>query len=251
VFPSNGAGAPVVFSLLLNNTGNAKLRNVNVLLGNAQTSLTCTPAVPAATLVHGGSIACTSTRMFSQDEIELGSFELTGYATAADVAGNVAFSPITVTLPNRPALSLTIDNSTCGDPSTTNFAGSTIACNNAVVLANEGDVRVAITAIEGVSGSGTTVVSCDPALASTPPTVLAVDGSITCTISKVTDQADYEASFTALDVIVTGVDANGVNATIDGVPVTASSEKALVQTRTARLSLEHTASPATVTTVGE
>jgi hypothetical protein len=223
------AGDSVEFSWQLNNTGNAKLRNVAIQLADAQAqaNLTCTPAVPAATLGFGESVACTSTRTFSQAEIELGSFQLTGTATAADVTGTIAFDPITVTLPNKPALSLTIDNSTCGNPSPTNFAGSTVTCTDAVVLTNEGNVRVAITAIQGVSG--TTVVSWNRTVTASPATLLAVGEQVTCTISKSTNQADYEASFTALDVSVTGVDANGVNATIDGVPITASSENALVQ----------------------
>jgi hypothetical protein len=178
-------------------------------------------------LNFGAAIECTSTRTFSQDDIEAGSFQLTGAATAADVPGSVTFPPVIVTLPNNPALSLTIDNVTCGDPTPTNFADSTVTCTNAVMLTNDGNVRVSITAIQG--NSGTTVVSCTPAVTASPATVLGVAGSITCTISKVSNQADYEASSTALGVTVTGVTANGVNDTIDGVDITASSEKVLVQ----------------------
>ena len=223
------AADEVVFSLLLNNTGNAKLRSVGITLPDtkAQAKLTCTPAVPATELSFGGSITCTSTRTFTQAEIEQGSFLLTGSASAADVTPAAAFTPINVTLPNWPALSLTIDNSTCDTPvAADNFAGSTITCNDAVVL-NEGNVRVAITGIQGVSG--TAIVTCSPPVSASPATVLEVGGNITCTISKLTSQPDYEASSTALGVTVTGVKANGVNDTIDGMAITASSEKALLQ----------------------
>jgi hypothetical protein len=165
---------------------------------------------------------------------------LNGEATAADVDNPVVFS-ITVTLPNRPALSLTIDNADCGNPTPDNYAGSTITCSNAVLLKNEGNVRVAIGAISG--SSGTTLGSCTPALSGAPAAVLEVNGQVTCTITKATNQADYEAGFTALDVQVTGVDAYGVNNTIDGVDVTAAATASLTKTRTARLSVEHT--PAT------
>jgi hypothetical protein len=203
--------------------------------------------VPATDLAHGGSMSCTSSRTFTQAEIEAGSFALTGTAAAADVANAVAFSPVTVTLPNHPALSLTIDNALCDSPAPNNYAGSTVTCNDAVLLKNDGNVRVAIGTIEGASG--TTVVSCDPEVTASPPTVLAVAGEITCTISKVTNQADYEAGSTALDVQVTGVDAYGVNATIDGVAITAAATASLTKTRTARLSIAHT--PATsLTAVG-
>jgi hypothetical protein len=218
------AADEVMFTLRLNNAGNAKLRNVDIALGDttANTNMTCTPAVPVATLAHGGFIECTSTRAFTQDEIEIGSFVLTGTASATDVT-NLAMSPITVALPNQPALSLTINNAVCGAPATTNFAGSTVTCANAVVLTNEGNVRVAISAIQGVSS--TTVDSCSV----TGPTTLSVDGQITCTISKVTTQADYEASSTALDVKVTNIVANGVNTSINAAEMTASSQKTLEQ----------------------
>jgi hypothetical protein len=210
----------------LNNIGNAKLRNVDITLADttADTNMTCTPPVPASELAHGGFVVCESTRAFTQDEIEIGSFILQGTASAADLT-NLAMPSISVTLPNQPALSLTIDNSFCGPPTSTNFAGSTVTCTDAVVLSNEGNVRVAISAIQGAAG--TTVDSCTPAV--TAPTVLAVGGQITCTISKVTNQADYEASFTALDVVVTNVVANGVNNSINAAEVTASSQKSLVK----------------------
>jgi hypothetical protein len=218
------AADEVTFSLRLNNTSNAKRRNVGITLADAtaNTNMTCTPPVPAATLAHGGFIECTSTRAFTQTEIEAGTFVLTGTASAADNP-NLAVPTITVALPNQPALSLTIDGSKCGAPATTNFAGSTVTCTDAVVLSNEGNVRVGISAIQGVSG--TTVDSCSV----TTPTTLAVDGQVTCTISKVTSQADYEASSTDLDVKVTNIVANGVNTSINAAEITASSQKTLVQ----------------------
>lgn len=227
VFAIACAGDAVLFSLQLDNTGNAQLKNVEISLTGGQTSLSCTPTLPAATLAFGSSILCTSTRTFTQDEIELGSFHLTGTASATGVPA-IAFTPINVTLPNWPALSLTINNSTCDTPtSPENFAGSTITCTDAVVLTNEGNVRVAITGIQGVSG--TAIITCSPPVSASPATVLEVGGNITCTISKLTSQLDYEASSTALGVTVTGVDAYGVNDTIDGVAITASSEKTLLQ----------------------
>jgi hypothetical protein len=230
----------VTFTLRLDNTGNAKLRNVDITLADttADASMLCTPAVPASALAVGDSISCTSTRTFTQGEIEAGSFQLTGSATAADVINSVTSSSITVTLPNSPALSLTISNSACSNPTPDNYASSTIACSDAVLLKNEGNVRVAFGAIQGASG--TTVVSCDPVVTASPPTVLEVNGEVTCTISKATNLADYETGSTALNVQVTGVLANGVNTTIDGVVITAAASAGLTQTRTARLSIVHT-----------
>lgn len=101
-------------------------------------------------------------------------------------------------------------------------AGSSVTCADAVTLGNQGNVRVHV---EGIVGTNGATATCIPTL----PATLEVNGSVTCTLSKVTTQADYENAYTAVGVVVYGVAANGHNHTIDGVNLTAVGVAELLQ----------------------
>lgn len=118
-----GAGVTVGFSFTLNNIGNVNLRNMALLLSDArvQSALACTPTLPAAWPVSSVT-TCTSTYTFTQDDMEVGNFVLSGNAIAADLTANATLTAITLAVPNTPELQLTLDNSTCAAPSP-NFAG--------------------------------------------------------------------------------------------------------------------------------
>ena len=75
-------GAPVEFSLLLENSGNITLTSVNIIDANA-TIGNCSPALPVATLAPGARVACVATHLATQADLDAGSVINVADASAA------------------------------------------------------------------------------------------------------------------------------------------------------------------------
>jgi hypothetical protein len=114
-------------------------------------------------------------------------------------------------------------------------AANPVVCGNALTLTNTGNVRIDVTSIAGPAG--VTVTSCTPAIptAEAPLTLSQAGGSspsIVCSLSVVSNQADYEASSINFTASATGVTAKGRTAAITGVTagsITANGDKVLVR----------------------
>lgn len=116
------------------------------------------------------------------------------------------------------------------------FAGNTVTCTDAVVLENTGNVEVNVGSIAGTSG--TDVVACDATVPTAgSPLLVRVGQVVTCTVSKMTSQADFDASSISLSVTVDEVVAKGRNNSIDNQAITRTLTKALTQERTIRVEL--------------
>jgi hypothetical protein len=108
-------------------------------------------------------------------------------------------------------------------------AANPVVCNNALTLTNTGNVRIDVTEILGDTAD-ITVSGC------TGPFVLDQAGgaasSVTCSLSVVTTQPDYEAGTIAFSATASGVVAKGTNAVITNVTtaaISAQGSKALVK----------------------
>lgn len=112
---------------MINNTGNAQLRNVELVLSDSkvQGNLSCVPPLSAGPVPFAGVVTCQSTYTFTQDEIEAGDLLLSGHAAAAALGTDATLDSITVAVPNYAELLLTLDNATCIAPTAgpDNFAG--------------------------------------------------------------------------------------------------------------------------------
>lgn len=107
-------------------------------------------------------------------------------------------------------------------------AANPVVCNNALTLTNTGNVRVDVASIAGaaeVTVSGCTGPFLLDQAGGTAPTV-------TCSLSVVTAQPDFEAATIAFEATASGVVAKGTNAVIAGVTseaISAQGAQALVK----------------------
>lgn len=118
------AGDMVSFSLTLNNSGNVKLRslqvkNADVLLGARSAPFTCT--VDSDTWSTGGNLTvgqqltCNSSFEVDQATVEIGELSPSVLITA----DNMAQQPVTlstITFVNTPSLDVTVDPNSCATP---------------------------------------------------------------------------------------------------------------------------------------
>jgi hypothetical protein len=136
----------VLYTVTLQNTGNSRLRGVNVNpvlaldngtavsgLGNWDCSL---PAV----IDFGASLVCAASFNFAISDIEAGNMYFAGTAAATSVTDvPITVDAPNVTVTNAPALTFRVDAAVCDAPDPTNFAGSMVTCTSAVELTNTGE----------------------------------------------------------------------------------------------------------------
>lgn len=137
------AGPSVTQTVLIHNTGNVRLRDVNIttMLSTAQgaqaaalTAYSChldgggsALSIPAA-VPRGSSLSCLATYSFSNVEhIEAGDLRFDTLVAAADVPP--ILSNMTVAVPSVPKFNMSLDAQACADalPVPDNFAGESAA----------------------------------------------------------------------------------------------------------------------------
>ncbi len=188
------------FSFLVTNTGNVTLTSVSVsdpLSGLS--SVTC----PVTTLAPTGSTTCSATRTITQADVNAGSIINTASASGAPPSGAAITSnnsstttPInqTKSISLVKSVAVTTDTSptgaSLGDVQTFSFA-----------VTNMGNVT--LTAI-GVSDplAGLSSITC-------PLTVLAPDGSTTCTATRLITQSDVNAGSISNTATASGTPPSG------------------------------------------
>jgi len=229
------AGDQIVYSFAVTNTGNVTLSNVTVAdpapgLGG----IVC----PPGQLAPGASFTCTSrTFTIRQVDMDAGSFTNTATATGLPPIGAAVTDQdsTTTVLPATPALTLVKTAS----PTTVAVAGQTVTYSFAVTNTGNvtlGSLRIAETAF---SGSGAhPVVTC-------PATTLAPGAGTTCTGTYQVTQVDIDAG-----QVSNQATANAAPPT--GAEIASTPDDALVTVNQApALTLVKTASPTTVTSVGQ
>jgi hypothetical protein len=128
------AGTSVAYTFSVTNTGNLKLRGLQLLVpafaGNSSdSSISCTytatnTAWPAdSDLAAGATLSCAGSFSFDQDAIDAGDRSLAVTATAANLAAAATAPLPNIAVPNNPALSVSINAGSCQAP---NNAGEVV-----------------------------------------------------------------------------------------------------------------------------
>ena len=232
------AGDNVTYTVVVRNTGNVSATNLAItdpLLG--ADGLACEP-VDTSRLAPQSDITCTGTRAVSQAEFDSGSLTNTATVNATGPDGATAIPPVsdtaTVTATRTPALTL------AKSVTPTQANADTGTLNYTFDVFNSGNVTVDnVQLTDPLPGLG--ALSCIPALGSS----LAPGASLQCLASKPLTQSDIDA----------GSVLNLATATGDGpagTTVRDATDDALVTiAQQPGISLTKTATPATVTAVGD
>ncbi len=233
------AGTVVAYSFLLKNTGNVTLTALAVAdTFTAPAGPALTINCPTTTLAPGASTTCTASYTATQADVDHGAITNAATATGHDPAGHtVTSNQSTAVVTATPAPSISVVKS--ANPTTVTTAGQTVAYS--FLVKNTGNVT-----ISGVAITDTFTAPAGPALAITcPVTTLAPNATTTCTATYTVTQADVNHG-----TIANSATAGGT--TPGGNPVTSPPSIALVTVvQSTGLTLTKTASPTTVTAVGQ
>jgi hypothetical protein len=121
------AGTTLTYTFAVANTGNVKLRGLQLLVpafaGNSSDdSIVCTYAATpnvwtaGSDLAANSSMSCSGSFSFSQDAIEAGHISPDVSAAAANRAATVTSPLRSIAVPNNPTLAVTIDANSCQAP---------------------------------------------------------------------------------------------------------------------------------------
>jgi len=233
------AGDAVEYGFLVTNTGNVTISSLAIEETDFSGSGTLgSPTCPSTTLAPGEHTSCTITYAVTQPDIDAGSITNTAEAVGTDPAGASVNSPASsasVNATRSPALTLTKS----ANPASVAEAGQKVTYT--FTVKNTGNVsltKIAIT--EGAfSGSGKlSSINC-------PATSLTPGGRLDCTATYAVTQADLDAGSVTNTATASGDDPAG-----NAITSPESSATVGVRARPA-LSLAKTASPTTVTKVGQ
>ncbi|MER7847843.1 LPXTG cell wall anchor domain-containing protein [Kitasatospora sp. NPDC096077] len=239
----SAVGQVVTYSYLATNTGNVTLTNITV----TETAFSGTGTPPAiscpagaASLAPGASVTCTATYTVTQADINAGSITNTATATGTPPSGPpVTSPPSSTTVTATPAPALTVVKSV--DATELTAAGQ--ALHYSLLVTNTGNVTLTNVTVNDTAFSGTgtaPVVSCPAGAAS-----LAPGASVTCTATYTVTQADIDSGKVTNTATATGTPPSGP-------PVTSPPSSTTVpKTPAPALTVEKSASPTTVTAVGQ
>ncbi|MDH2430446.1 hypothetical protein [Sphaerisporangium sp. TRM90804] len=232
------AGATIMYSYLVVNTGNATLTDVGAtdiaFSGSAaQPVVTC----PVTSLAPQASTTCTGTYVVTQADIDAGSIVNTAVAAGTPPTGPaVTSAPSTVTVTVEAVSGLSLLKT--ASPTTVTVAGETITYSYLVV--NSGSTTLTDVGATDIAFSG----SGGPPVVTCPVTTLAPQASTTCTGTYVVTQADIDAESIVNTAVAAGTPPTGPAVTSAPSTVTVPAEA------TPSLSLLKTASLSTVAVVG-
>jgi uncharacterized repeat protein (TIGR01451 family) len=190
------AGATILYSLVVTNTGNVTLTNIAIndpLVG----TVTC----PATTLDPNGQVTCTVMYAMTQDDIDAGVVVNQASVSAGTTLGtDVTDSASTETaIPSQPALTL---HKSAATPTGTG-AGSTITYS--LLVTNTGNVTLGyITVSDPTAGP----VSC-------PDGTVAPSVSTTCTVTYTLTQSDIDAGHIQNSAVAYGNPPSGDPVSLD------------------------------------
>ena len=223
----------VTYSFVVTNTGNVTLSNVGVtdpLPGLS--AISC----PASTLAPGAATTCTATYAVTQANINAGRIDNTATATGTPPAG--AGGPVTDTDSETVAATRTpsIDLAKSATPNNVTAANQVVTYS--FVVTNTGNVTL------------TSVVVTDPlpglSTVTCPSTTLAPAATMSCSASYSVTQADVNAGAINNVATVSGTPPAGA-----GGAVTDTDAATVTATLASAIQIVKTASPTTVSAVGQ
>jgi uncharacterized repeat protein (TIGR01451 family) len=233
----SAVGESVSYSFVVTNTGNVTLSGVSVTdtatAPATAVAVTCSPT----TLAPAASVTCTGSYTVTQADLDAGTIADSATASGTTPAGATVTSPpspATVTAEALPAL--TVDKSAA--PTTVSAAGDTV--DYSFVVTNTGNVT-----LTGVSVADTATPPATAVSVSCPETTLAPGASVTCTASYAATQADIDHGSIVDSATASGTPPSGPQVTSDPSSATVTADP------DPSLSLVKSASPATVSAVGQ
>jgi hypothetical protein len=179
----SAVGQVLTYTIGVTNTGNVTISVVSLFDANASIGA-CTPGLPVAALVPGGAVSCAAQHTITQDDLDAGHFDNLARATGLDpFGGSVTDDSPVVTTPavQSPSLDTTKSASTLS----VSAVGDAVAFT--VTTTNTGNVTLFGATI---TDSNAVLGTCTPAV---PVARLAPGGSISCSATHATTQAELDA----------------------------------------------------------
>ncbi len=247
----SAAGQSVTYSYVVTNTGNVTMSapftvaDDKIVSPNAVSCpATPTSLAPATATTAAGSITCTATYTTTQADVNAGSVTNTATATGNDPSDTAVESnetTATITADQAPALSLV----KTADPTTYSAAGQSVTYS--YVVTNTGNVTMSapftVADDKIVSPNAVSCPATPTSLA--PATATTAAGSITCTATYTTTQADVNAGSVTNTATATGNDPSDTAVESNETTATITADQAPA------LSLVKTADPTTYSAAGQ
>ena len=175
----SAVGQIIHYTIVATNDGNVTLTNV-VVTDPKVSGLDCTPALPVASLVPGGTITCTATHTVTQADLDAGHFANTACVDDGEGGAVQACADKDVPGDKTPHLSIT----KVATEQSYSAVGQII--HYTIVATNDGNASIASATVTDPKVSNLT---CTPANGSP----LAPGASLNCTATHTVTQADLEA----------------------------------------------------------
>jgi uncharacterized repeat protein (TIGR01451 family) len=175
-------GDVIHYAILVTNTGNVTLHNVDVT-DSQVANLVCTPAEPVADLAPGAQISCSASHSIVQADLDAGSFY--NQACVDDGQGGAGAKCDDVTTPGSQNPALSIDKQ--ATESGFNAAGQVI--HYAIVAKNIGNVTLHNVLVTDPNAPN---LDCTPDV---PVADLAPGAEIHCSASHTISQGDIDTGF--------------------------------------------------------
>ena len=238
----SAVGNVVTYTFTVKNTGNVDLTGivVNDTQNSPAGSLTSGPTCLATSLAPGISTTCTATYTTAQADLDKGS--ITDSATATGTLPNATKYttpiPATATVTATQTAGLTISKT--ANPTTVNAVGSLVTYT--FTVKNTGNIDLTGIVVNDTQNSPAGSLTSGPTCLATS---LAPGISTTCTATYTVAQADLNKGSITDSATATGTLPNSTTYTTP-TPATAT----VTATQTAGLTISKTASPTTVSAVG-
>ncbi len=232
-------GQSVAYSFLVKNTGNVTLTSVSVADAfTAPAGPALVISCPPTPLAAGATLTCTATYSVKQADLDAGTIVNSATASGTPPTGSpVTSAPSTATVTASQSALLSIQKA--ASPTTVTSIGQTVAYS--FLVTNNGNVT-----LTGVGVADTFTAPAGPPLTiSCPTSTLAPLASTTCTASYVSTAADFDRG--RIDNSATASGKTPGNLTVTSAPSTAT----VTTTQSATITVQKSALPTTVTTVGQ
>jgi uncharacterized repeat protein (TIGR01451 family) len=192
----NAVGQTITWTVVATNDGNVSLHNVLVTDANASLS-GCAPSNPAD-LVPGGTITCTASHTITQADVDAGHYLNTACANDGPGGAAEVCADSDVNIGQNP--SLAVDKTS----TTTLITAVGQVVPYSYVVTNTGNVT-----LTGVTLADDKVpaanITCNPA----QPATLAPNGTMTCTGSHTVTQAEFDAGGNLTNIATADSDQTG------------------------------------------
>ncbi len=233
-------GQVVSYSFAATNNGNVTLTLLTIsdaLTAPAAPALTV--SCPSLTIAPTETVTCTATYTTTQADVDNGSVTNSATANAHTPNGTtVTSAPSTATVAIARTPALTVAKSV--SPTTVSAVGQSVAVT--FIVTNSGNTTVTAVSIVDTQTAPAGPLDAAPAC---PTTTVAPGGSVTCTASYTTTQADLDHGSIKDSAVASGRNPDG--STVTSTPATAT----VTATQHPALTIAKSATPTTVAAVGD